>query len=169
MCVCVCVCVCVFHWATSNGKDIWRVRTGTCGRDSWPCSRWETRLGSRWAVRSRRRRSVRARPTTVSSPAAGQTSATTCRLCLHQHSTLRSASSLACLHDTARICGWTPCCGDDRAGARSCRSLSPARMALSSKPPHAAAAAIDGIDRQTDRRKDARPFQKPCTAGSINN
>ena len=47
------------------------------------------------------------------------------------------------------------------AGARRCRSLSPARTALSSKPPHAAAAAIDGIDRQTDGRTPDR-FRDPA-------
>ena len=66
--------------------------------------------------------------------------------------------SLGSQHDTTCICCWAPAPAADidqllahSTGARSCRSISPALRALSSKPPHAAA-AIDRWDRQTDRR-----------------
>ena len=44
-------------------------------------------------------------------------------------------------------------------GARRCRSLSPARMALSSKP-----AARRCCSWRTDGLTDARPFHRPCSA-----
>jgi len=65
-------------------------------------------------------------------------------------------------------CYWAP-------GGRRCRSISPAGVALSSKPA-AAACANDGTDRQTDRRTDghtdALQFHRPCSAycaSSVNN
>ena len=50
------------------------------------------------------------------------------------------------------------------------RDLLPAGRAATN-PPHAAAAAVDGEDRQTEGRTDARPFRRPCCAyyaGSVN-
>jgi len=58
--------------------------------------------------------------------------------------TLWSASSVGCQHDTARICCWAPA-----PAAVNQYLLSTRRSAAN--PPHAAA-AVDRWDRQTDRR-----------------
>jgi len=48
------------------------------------------------------------------------------------------------------------------AGAGRCRSISPVRMALSSKP--TARRCCCRSTGQTDGRTDARPFHRPCAA-----
>jgi len=83
----------------------------------------------------------------------------------------RPASSIGCQVGTAHICCRAPCCGAVAAhracswyvetGAGSCRSIYPARRALSSKP---AAAAANRRDTQTDRQTDARPLHRPGSA-----
>jgi len=59
-----------------------------------------------------------------------------------------------------RRCSWVP-------GVRRCRSISPARTALSSKPAarRGYGRMMGQTDRQTDGvRTDARPFHRPCSA-----
>jgi len=50
--------------------------------------------------------------------------------------------------------------------ARSCRSMSPARRALSSKPAarRRCCRSMGQTDRPTDGQTDARPLHKPCSA-----
>ena len=59
-------------------------------------------------------------------------------------------------------------------GARRCRSIFPARTALSSKPAarRRCGRMMGRADRQTDRQTDAQPLHRPCSAyyaGSVNN
>jgi len=62
-----------------------------------------------------------------------------------------------------RLSTWR--CPHSLLSAGACyRSISPARGRSAANPPHAAAAAVDRWDRQTDRRTDARPFHRPCSA-----
>jgi len=63
------------------------------------------------------------------------------------NTSLCSASSLGCQHDTARICCWAQSPDIDRYLLPATRSAA--------NPPHAAA-AVDWRDIQTDGRTDAR-------------